>query len=242
MPRKRSKSPKHRSRSKRAKSKAKSRSKSRNKVVKYGGVYKLWGELKPASSNEKTSKYGFPVSILIQKWTEGNDYKHPSYLEDSSTFFRKHTLYNMLPSYVERVPLLDRGEQIGYTISEQWRVGDVNNFTFRTAEKIPKDEIIGTRLCNNTYPFDFPCFIVYDLSRNRNRNGSIFIKVYKLKENDKEIFNIHILNLSGKIVSRIPVIGQDNFLAQIESDITGIVTILKKINDKGEDDLPNYDK
>jgi hypothetical protein len=187
---------------------------------------------------KKTSKYGFPVSILIQKWTNDGKYEHPSYLEDdiilSIPVFRekKPTLKNILPSYVESVPLLVRGEQKGYTISKQWRVGDVNNFTFRTATNIPDENIIKKELCIDTYPVDFPCFIVYNISKSMG--NLISLKVYNLSEN----FHIYMVVgvPSNRRLNRIGIIeGQANFLLEIEQCITDIIN-------KFKNDLPNYDK
>ena len=248
MPRKRSKSPKHRSRSKsraksRAKSKAKSRSKSKNR--KYGGGgYKLWGEYSPFSTTEKINKYGFPVPIVIQKWTDSSDnYKHPSYLEDDSFFSKKPTLRNMCPSYVERVPLLFEGEQSGYTITKQWRVGSVSNFKFRTATKIPDEGIIKRDLWLGTYSVDFPCFIVYNISKSRNNNLAMLLKVYKLVIGEIETFYIYEFKeklgngtvLDTQII-KTQINDQANFLTYIENYITKITVGLKSNND-----LPRYD-
>ena len=241
MPRKRSKSPKHKTRPRSKSKKTKSRSKSKNR--KYGGAYKVAFERSPPTKIENANKYNFPVNITINKWIskEGNNYYNPAILEDQSYLNKGPTVRNIEPSYEENVLFKYNGLERGCTITKQWRVGNVDNFKFRTANKIPKNEIIIKDLGLKTYEYDFPCFIAYNISKSYDNNLSMFFKVYKLV-NTEGIETFYIYTIKGSvykpsITGPITIIGHDKFLAQIESDITGIVSFLI-----GKNDLMYYDK
>ena len=181
------------------------------------------------------------MQILIQKWTEGNAYKHPAYLADTSIIFKDPRIDDIYPTYIESVPL---GNADGNTITKQWRVGSTSNFTFRTATQIPKVDIITRDLWLGTYPVDFPCFIVYNISKSRDNNLAMLFKVYKLVSGGIETFYIYGFKeklgrgtVLGREITETKTNGQANFLNYIESEITRIIKDLKNNND-----LPNYDK
>jgi hypothetical protein len=125
MPRKRSKSPKHRS--KRAKSKAKSRSKSKNR--KYGGAPLP----DPTKKELKVPKYGFEVDI--SHWTRSipntnmQEYFHPTVVQNS-TIFGGTTTMNPYPTYMESN--IDKR-----FIYVEWREGQLDKWTYRTTDKVP---------------------------------------------------------------------------------------------------------
>ena len=136
MPRKRSKSPKHKTRPRSKSKKTKSRSKSKNR--KYGG-----GPIpSPPTKIENTNKYGFPVEI--SSWTRNSKNGIAEYyntipaINDSSimkklsnVFSNPKTYENVYPTYMERS--IDKK-----FINVEWREGPVDNYTYRNAGNIPK--------------------------------------------------------------------------------------------------------
>jgi hypothetical protein len=171
MPRKRSKSPKHRSRSKsRAKSKAKSRSKSKNR--KYGGGPK------------KTNKIKYGISINTYEWinNEGK-YFYPNPTIERG--FLTSKIANTNPNYTERIPKMNEGNEVGAYIVKEWREGTETDWKYRETHSesnapigIPESRIIvekGNMSFDDKFK-DTPCKIVY--VTDRDNNNQLFLKVY----------------------------------------------------------------
>ena len=229
MPRKRSKSPKHKTRPRSKSKKTKSRSKSKNR--KYGGDGVFSTLKNPTITDEKESKYGLPVNIHIQKWfAEGTvNYQHPAYLEYTEFVFNKKTIKNIYPSYIELLPYSVRGEQKYYTITKQWRVGNENSFTFRIANKNPDNNTITRDLQLKTYQTDFPCFIAYNLSNLSDNNLNMYLKVYNLGENGFHIYKYDDFGSDPKILKIIN--NQGEFLNFVNDYLTNYIKHLTEIKD-----------
>ena len=225
MPRKRSKSPKHRSRSKsRAKSKAKSRSKSKNR--KYGGSIVVDFEYALANSEIQEDKYG--ISIIKQEWTKMEDGKQKYFHKGRAVeqnFFSKNIMPNLFPNYIERLPLTnEEGKQNGPYIIAEWREGDKENFTFRSTNLIPQPDVI-TSDCPKigNYFIDKPCKIIY--SPDKNGDFKIFLKVYYIK--NKNCFNGYFMDTKGPADTDFVANSKEEMLT-ITNEITNNLIIYLK--------------
>ena len=175
MPRKRSKSPKHKTRPRSKSKKTKSRSKSRNKVVKYGGD--------PDPTPVKISKYG--RDIFVQEWIDKTGvYNNPNITQKTGWMVFNGQKAKLDANYVESTITKNGGGQeiTEYFIMKEWREGTRDNWKYRESKSadgkpgIPEPRvIIGTLLSFDDKMNDNPCRIVY---RSGSDSFKMLYKIY----------------------------------------------------------------
>ena len=176
MPRKRSKSPKHKTRPRSKSKKTKSRSKSKNR--KYGGA--------PDPTPVKINKYG--REIFVQEWIDNTGvYNNPNFTEKTGLMVFKVLNYEKVKldaNYVESILTINEGHEVkGSCIVKEWREGTREKWKYRESKSengfptgIPEARVIMEKSMSfDDKKNDTPCKIVY---RFGSESYKMLFKIY----------------------------------------------------------------